>query len=303
METTSARVTAATLALCLLGASPTVEARSSASASVKRAEGLATEAKAFFQGKLFPDAAAKFMEAYAISKHPTLVYNAARAYEEGGALKKAVALFSLYIGLKGADDTGRQAAQERRANLKHRLKAREKQAQAAAFEKARADERAREEAAKRAPRRVQPAPAQAPKRPSVTVTTNTDGTASLVALGPATAVKQRAPQRHLPMGWTVGSLVLVAASASSYGAAYHYASKVNLDDVVDASSADRYRASRDTAQRWQLASVVTGVAAAGSVAWTAWRWWTSGDAPSENASVAGVHARVGPRTMHLVLAW
>ena len=59
------------------------------------AEALAFEAKALFGAKKFPEAAKRFMEAYAKEPQPPLVFNAARAYAEAGMTGEAMGLFRL----------------------------------------------------------------------------------------------------------------------------------------------------------------------------------------------------------------
>lgn len=109
---------AALLAVFLLvvPATPAIAAQPDA-AALSAAEAKATEAKAFFKAGLFPRAAERFMEAYALSKRPALVYNAARAYEEGGLRAEAIALFKLYEGLADASTEGKKEARERRERL------------------------------------------------------------------------------------------------------------------------------------------------------------------------------------------
>lgn len=82
-------------------------------ADMRRAEATATEAKALFKNKVYADAARLFMEAYAISKAPALVFNAARAYQELGKLKRAESLFLMYRGLPDVDASGKKEADER----------------------------------------------------------------------------------------------------------------------------------------------------------------------------------------------
>ncbi len=84
-------------------------------AELRRAEALATEARMFFKSKLYKDAALQFMEAFALSQRPALVYNAARAYEEADMLDKSIALFGHYQRLPVW--TMRDAKRQRRSRL------------------------------------------------------------------------------------------------------------------------------------------------------------------------------------------
>ncbi|MEY3012985.1 MAG: hypothetical protein RIT45_1720 [Pseudomonadota bacterium] len=108
-------------AAMLLPSAPRVAVAAPDPAAIAAAEAKATEAKAFFKAGLFPRAAERFMEAYALSKRPALVYNAARAYEEGQLRAEAIALFKLYEGLKDASGEGRKEARERRERLESEL--------------------------------------------------------------------------------------------------------------------------------------------------------------------------------------
>ncbi len=88
---------------------------------MRRAKAMATEAKALFQNGEFIDAAHLFMEAYAISKHVTLIFNAARGYEQAGQLKRAESLFKLYLSIVGDDEAGRADAIARLEAVRARL--------------------------------------------------------------------------------------------------------------------------------------------------------------------------------------
>lgn len=88
---------------------------------MRRAEAMATEAKALFQNRVYIDAARLFMEAFAISRRAPLVYNAARAYEEGGQLKRAESLFLLYLSLPDADEAGKGDASQHLQAVRDRL--------------------------------------------------------------------------------------------------------------------------------------------------------------------------------------
>ncbi len=109
------------VAAMLLPSVPRVAVAAPDAAAIAAAEAKATEAKAFFKAGLFPRAAERFMEAYALSKRPALVYNAARAYEEGQLRAEAIALFKLYEGLQDASAEGRKEARERRERLESEL--------------------------------------------------------------------------------------------------------------------------------------------------------------------------------------
>jgi tetratricopeptide (TPR) repeat protein len=99
-------------------------------AELRKAEALATEAKVFFKAKLYDKAAGRFMEAYAISRRPSLMYNAARAYEEGRNLREAHALFQEYRKLPDVGEDGRKDADARIARLEADMQAADAEARA-----------------------------------------------------------------------------------------------------------------------------------------------------------------------------
>lgn len=92
-----------------------------AESGLAEAEAAATKAAAFFKAGLFDQAAEAYMQAYAHAKLPLMLYNAARAHEEGGKLAEARALFVAYLKLGGLSDADRAAAQARIAGLDARL--------------------------------------------------------------------------------------------------------------------------------------------------------------------------------------
>ena len=76
------------------------------------AEATAAQARGRFAAQDYEGAARLFMQAYAKSHEPALVFNAARAYEQAGMARDAVALFRLYLTL-ATDGEGKADAQER----------------------------------------------------------------------------------------------------------------------------------------------------------------------------------------------
>jgi hypothetical protein len=92
-------------------ASPPTKGKGPA-ASNAEAEALATKAVERFKAKDFDAAAKLFMQAYAKSHTPALVFNAARAYEDAGKAGDAASLFKLYITIS-EDADGILDARER----------------------------------------------------------------------------------------------------------------------------------------------------------------------------------------------
>ena len=237
---------------------------------LRRAEALATEARAFFKGGVFRDAASKFMEAFALSKRPSLVYNAARAYEEAKALNKARALFKLYLSLGSVDASGQKAAETHLKSIEATLDKRKLAEELAARRRA-ALKAKREAAALKAKREADARRAKRDKarRAERRLTAN--------KLQPSVTAVQT-PTRTLSLPWTASAAGCALVSLTAYGLAYHYATKMPLSDVNDVGSADDYRANRTLRGVWQGVSIGAAVASVGLAGWTAWTWWRSGDA-------------------------
>ena len=92
---------------CVLAAVLTLSVVESVTATAQvpsAAETEALQAKEQFKAGKFEVAARLFMQAYAKSHAPALVYNAARAYEEAGKKGDAISLFKLYITLSDDAD-------------------------------------------------------------------------------------------------------------------------------------------------------------------------------------------------------
>lgn len=88
--------------------------------ATERATGKAIKAQALFKSGQFIKAAEAFLEAYAVAPKATLLFNAARAYEEAKALDEAIALYERYLTLKDADGAGKADARKRLSDLTER---------------------------------------------------------------------------------------------------------------------------------------------------------------------------------------
>lgn len=88
--------------------------------ATERATAKAIKAQALFKSGQFIKAAEAFLEAYAVSPKATMLFNAARAYEEAAALDEAIALYQRYLTLKDSDAAGRADATKRLADLTQR---------------------------------------------------------------------------------------------------------------------------------------------------------------------------------------
>jgi hypothetical protein len=141
MRSTTALFTARLLiaaVLALVAAPPAVAAPKSE--AERQALVYSAQAKSAYAGARYGDAAGLFMKAYGQIPEPTLVYNAARAYQKAGRGKEALPLFRLYISLETHDDeasrAGRAEAQRHIAELQaqHRADAAKSAAERRALE-------------------------------------------------------------------------------------------------------------------------------------------------------------------------
>lgn len=93
------------------------------SADEKHAVALSKAAKHEFAAGRYEQAARHFMDAYAKVPEPTLVYNAARAYQKGGKPSEALPLFRLYLSIASPSDPGRAEAQTHISAIEATLRA------------------------------------------------------------------------------------------------------------------------------------------------------------------------------------
>ena len=70
-------------------------------------------AQSLYKSGQFAKAAAMYLDAYAIAPRASLLFNAARAYEEAAMADEAIALFERYRTLKDADTEGKKDAAKR----------------------------------------------------------------------------------------------------------------------------------------------------------------------------------------------
>lgn len=116
----------------LCGVARPVLAAVPSAAAEKDALALAHQAKARYAAKDFAEAARLFMEAYGRVPEPTLLFNAARAYEQAGRLHEALPLFQLYLSLnhdaQDADSrAGRREAEQHIATIQAELSRRKQE--------------------------------------------------------------------------------------------------------------------------------------------------------------------------------
>ncbi len=250
--------TTAALTSLALGAAAVAPPRVQAApptAARAQAEAKALEAKAYFTQGLYEEAAAAFMEAYAISRAPDMMYNAARAYQEARRPDKARALFKTYLNLDGVSEEGRQDARQRIAKLE--------------------DQMAKESVP------AEPAPAGDPRAPGPAVPLAAPATAA--ASSPTS--DKPAPSQGLAaggtpagadaLGWGAlsGGGALLAISGLAYWGALTAANDANKLEIDSAGDARDYNSAFDRAEQLRNASVGLAVAGAGLAAYGAWRLW------------------------------
>lgn len=260
---------------------------------MERAEAKAIEAKAFFQSGLFARAADGFMQAYAISKKPEMMFNAARAYEEAAMPAEAIALFEQYGKLADATDGGRKDAREHTARQRALLTGAAPPVRPAAPpakpvepEKPAPDPRSTKEAARPAAQPVvasaSPSNVSAVHAPSVTATAEpqTRSTAVTVAL-------------------LAGGGLLVLGAIAGYADAVDKMEAANKMDFSVADAQKSYDSQVKVARDQRTSDVVVGILGAGLAGWGAWRLWgpepsakptaqTTWMAPTFSATTAGM---------------
>ena len=120
------------VSLCFCLGHTAIWAADARTSDTERAEAKVIEAKAFFKSALYPQAATSYLQAFAISRKPATLFNAARAYEDAGRLREALPLFHLYLSVNRHDvaesRAGRTDAETHLADIEARLKAAEAQA-------------------------------------------------------------------------------------------------------------------------------------------------------------------------------
>lgn len=229
-----------------------------------KAEALATEAKAFFQAGLFDKASSKFMEAYALSQRPSLMYNAARSYEEGGNLREALALLKAYRSLPAVDDAGRADADSRIARIEAKLAGTSADPAKASPPAPRtdmdsrvADRQGEKPAGEGSARPTTPQPPQPVATPMPP---------------PLAGIDKSAGQRELPWWQVGGGAALIATSLVGYGVALSSADDARAIDVRTTQDKTRYLDLASQAKTLRNLSVAAAVAGVAVWGWGAWEW-------------------------------
>lgn len=257
-------------------------------ADLRKAEALATEAKVFFRSRLFKEAAQQFMEAFALSQRPALVYNAARAYEEGGYHQKAVALFNHYARLPDVDQAGREAALKRRDKLQAVIDARTAANERAAQEEARKSKAAQEAAAR------ERAAAEARKAAEARQAEEKRKREKAAAAAAAAAARQRA-QPTFPVWRMSGAGAALVLGLGCYLNALSLANEMPSEEVKTNADRERYLELESDARLWRGLAVGAAVIGVGVAGWAAWDTWLAAPEPAPAARAALVPTWQGDR--------
>jgi len=217
------------------------------------AEVLARTATELFRLKQFERAAQLFMQAYAKSHKPALVFNAARAYQEDGKFGDAAGLFRLYLTIS----TDAEGIADAKARLQE------------------CESKAAAPVAAPAPAVPVPAPAtpvQAPAAPApdppVAVAPPTPAPVA-VTKGPATS---RDPSRTWAWVATGAAAVVAVGGASMMGIGASDAKAANADRYPGLDGPAQYEERFEAAQgKWNIGAGLTAVAVVGAGVAT-WLW-------------------------------
>jgi hypothetical protein len=262
------RITAAMILLASLAPSMTWAGprpnKAAAQDSEAEAESFAAQARDRFKSKDFDAAAKLFMQAYARSPRPALVFNAARAYQEAGKKGDAAGLLRLYISIS-KDADGIAEAHERLRALEGK------------------------------PPIQPPVPVQPPAVEQV------PGSHPAVGLS-GTITPDASPADDTVLKWTVtgtaglglvsGIAVMLVARGQSMDA--------NSLTVHDDDSVRAYNDRFDKAQRnWAIGAGLTAIGV-GMGVWATWLHVKSGRKP---ASAAAWNLDVGPAVARLTVGY
>lgn len=260
-------------------------------ATVRRAEGLATEAKLLFQQKAYEAAAERFMEAYTLVQRASLVYNAARAYQEAGNLQKALALFRAYVGLSDAPEDGKTDARGRIAALEASIKAQEPKPEP----KPEPRPEPRPEPKVQAPPGGDPVavrPAEA-ATPTANVGPKSENNVH-APQAPVVVQERKAPPAPAKFPWAAAAasggmalctVVLYSVALSEANAAHDMEATLHTSqEALD------YQGHEAKAQTLRGAAVATGVLTAVAGGWLAWAVYSAGQ-PAETAPESGAQAQ------------
>ncbi|MSQ83363.1 MAG: hypothetical protein EXR77_10835 [Myxococcales bacterium] len=229
-----------------------------------------------FQQKEFAQAAERFMEAYTLANRPTLIYNAARSYEEAGNIEKALALYRAYHALPDVNQAGRADADSRIERLGKIIDAKKQAEQAVrAAQEAQERERLAKIAAAKDQEAKDRAAAEAKERQAKDLEAK-------VRLAKAAEDAKRAAPRPFPTlaASTTAGMTLVSASLYGFALSEAAAAKALEAKLHNSSDGNAYfeHVSRATAMR--NAAIATGVLATGCAAWLVWELFAERSGPA-----------------------
>lgn len=241
-------------------------AQPASNADLERAEAKAIEAKVFFKSGLYAEAATGFMQAFAISRRPDMMFNAARAYEEAGMAAQAIALFEQYQQLADAPAEGKKDATARIAQQNGVLHAR-RSAAAAPIEGTGTP------AAKTAP--IPPAPAPVPV---AAAKSTTPAPAPTVATAPPAR-----PSKAWSITLVAGGGTLVLVGLFSWSAAVDQINTSNKMDFAAANAETTYKNNVQQAKNTRNFGIGSTLVGVGLAAWGGWRLWRAPPAEAKPA--------------------
>ncbi len=272
------RLLCLTLTVILVGVTtPARQALAQSKDDLAKAEALALQAKFKFKAGEFAAAAELYITAFTLGRAPALLFNAARAYEEGLRYREAKAAFEQFLSLAGSGESARDDAKARIEALQATITA----------------EGATQPTQPAQPtqpvERTQPAqPGQAPPQAPAKAATG----AEPAAAAKTPTLSARAPSPEAPsklLTWPLvggGSLVALIALATMSGAAAR-AEAANAMDFKDPDAKVRYNTEFDAAERGVAGGAVFLTIGLGLAGWGAWRLMSAPPSPS-----AAISARV-----------
>lgn len=247
---------------------------------IARAEAKALEAKFAFKAGKFETAAKLFLEAFAISRRPALIFNAARAWEEAGRLGEAKVAFEQYLELPDVSAAGKKDARARIAALEGRIAAADAKA---AAEKAAADKAAAEKEAADKAAAEQAAADEAAKRKTASAASgegnNAGDGASMQVATPAAGGRNA----WVSYGLLGGGGVLILLSAVSWAGAVSRVEAANAMDFGQDDAVAKYNEEITASETARNGAVFFAAIGAGLAGWGAWRLWIADDAPARTA--------------------
>ncbi len=265
------------------------QARDAASKEdLERAEAKAMEAKFKFKAGEHEAAARLFLEAFAISRRPALVFNAARAFEDAGRLREAKAAFEQYLTLAGVSEGGRAEARSHIETLTTRIDA--------------ATRAAKAEPAAAAPQpplttgtpAMAASPAMAVSPAATTPATSTTPVATTAAKTARTGPVSNGDKTWLNWGLFGGGSGLALLGVLTYAGAVQKAEAANTMDFAKPGAKVSYSAAFDAAESSRDGAVFIGLVGAGLAAWGGYRLFGSPEpSPTRAAGLWGAPIALG----------